>query len=441
VPDLIDGRYELLEVIASGGMATVWRAFDTRLDREVAVKRPHPGPPDDPQRERILREARAAASIGHPNLVTVFDVGEDRDGLFMVMELVDGPTLGEIGDGLVRSEIVEIGAEMAEALAIVHGVGVVHRDVKPSNILMSERGPLLTDFGLALSEDQSRITQHGQVMATPSYAAPEVIEGAPPTAKSDVFSLAVTLYELLAGRAPFSQVDRTTPPAKLDDPTLDEILRSALATVAEMRPDAATFASRLRDSAPTQPMMQSEGSTIPITTIAPSEGQVEIEEVQPKNRSLLGPGLLLALLLILSALALATRDDGAVLAAETTTPTSVTTSTSTSTTLANTTSTATVTAGPTVESIRAELESTLLAIHPSELKPKDQRSIMSDIDEAIVAAGDADIEKAAEKLDAAAKEIDRKLEGESRADALDDLEILASLLGVEEEEGEGESDD
>jgi eukaryotic-like serine/threonine-protein kinase len=201
MPEIVDGRYELVSVIASGGMATVWRARDQRLDRDVALKRPHPTHPDDPRHDRMLREAKAAAAIGHPNLVTVLDAGEDENGLFMVMELVEGPTLDRVAAELSHEEILKIGASVGEALAMVHGSGIVHRDVKPSNILMSEQGPQLTDFGVAFNTDADRMTQPGTVLATPGYAAPEVLAGEPPTPQSDVYSLGVVVFELLTGAA------------------------------------------------------------------------------------------------------------------------------------------------------------------------------------------------------------------------------------------------
>ncbi len=146
---LVDDRYELLEVLASGGMATVWRARDTRLGRIVALKRPHPAPAGSKTDERIEREARAAAGVKHPNLVTMFDTGGDEAGPYLVMELVEGPTLASPGREIGPTEAIDIGAQIADALAAVHDAGIVHRDVKPSNVILSERGPCLTDFGIA----------------------------------------------------------------------------------------------------------------------------------------------------------------------------------------------------------------------------------------------------------------------------------------------------
>lgn len=228
---LVDGRYRLLEVLGSGGMATVWRAFDVRLEREVALKRPHPMAEEDPRRERLIREARLAASVSHPNLVTVHDVGADSDGLYLVMELVEAPSLADVGRQLSPQQVLTVGVQVARALAVVHRRGIVHRDIKPGNILLSSRGAKLTDFGIALNDDPgSRLTEPGMVLATANYAAPEVLAGHPATPAGDVYSLGVVLRELL-GRPIGSG--------------LDELLDRATATEAWRRPDAETLATGL----------------------------------------------------------------------------------------------------------------------------------------------------------------------------------------------------
>lgn len=252
---LVDDRYELIEVLASGGMATVWRARDTRLDRLVALKRPHPAPADNKLHERMEREARAAAGVNHPNLVTMFDTGRDEDGPYLIMELVEGPTLASPGREIGPSEAVAIGAQIADALAAVHEAGVVHRDVKPSNVILSVRGPCLTDFGIASMEEATRdLTQPGMIMATPSFAAPEVLAGDSPSPASDVFSLSAMVYGLLSGVPPYEGTDRAAPPKKLDDPFVDAVIRSGLAIDPGERPSASDLAARLRAGAPTQAM-------------------------------------------------------------------------------------------------------------------------------------------------------------------------------------------
>ena len=254
MPTLVDDRYELLEVLASGGMATVWRARDTRLERLVALKRPHPAPVGSRLPERMAREARAAAGVNHPNLVTMFDTGRDQGGPYLIMELLEGPTLAAPGREIGPSEAMAIGAQIADALAAVHEAGIVHRDVKPSNVILSERGPCLTDFGIASIEESTReLTLPGTIMATPSYAAPEVLAGDPPSPASDVFSLSALVYGLLQGRPPYRGADRS-PPQELDDPFVDEVIRKGLAMDPGERPSARDLAARLRTSAPTQAM-------------------------------------------------------------------------------------------------------------------------------------------------------------------------------------------
>jgi serine/threonine-protein kinase len=244
---LVDGRYELIDVIGSGGMATVWRARDVKLERQVALKRPHPMPAGDPRLDRLSREARLAASISHPHLVSVHDAGSDADGLYLVMELVEAPSLAQVGAGLTPHRVIETGAQVSRALAAVHRAGVVHRDVKPGNILMAEGGAKLTDFGIATADTPlagNQPTAPGTLLATANYAAPEVLAGHPASDRSDVFALGVVLYELLAGRPPFSGVDRTQRPAPLSGP-VGPVLDRCLSPYPGDRPSASDLAAEL----------------------------------------------------------------------------------------------------------------------------------------------------------------------------------------------------
>lgn len=454
MPELVDGRYELLEVLASGGMATVWRARDVRLDRVVALKRPHPAPPNDPVHQRLEREARAAASLNHPHLVTVFDSGRDDAGPYLVMEMVDGPTLADVGGELDRTGIMEVGAQIASALAAVHEAGIVHRDVKPTNILMSDRGPQLTDFGIALSPDAtSQLTQPGRVIGTPAYAAPEVLAGRPPTSRSDVFSLAVVIYELVSGRAPYEGTDRSTPVPAVDDPHLDSLLRQALSPRPEDRPDASAFEARMRSLAPTQGMAAVGGSTMVMDATAAATPSVDPSGPPSRPASLwwLG-GVGLVVLLVLAAMSGLGGDDPPQAAADTNPPaasstsTSTTVATTTTTTVPTTTTIATTTTEPAFEDdevmeARTALEEALGSAHPSDLNPPDMRDLMEKVDEAIELVAEDKSEQAEKKLEEVRREIDEKLEGETRREAQEALEQLASALDISLEEEEDDDDD
>jgi serine/threonine-protein kinase len=442
VPKMIDDRYELFEVLASGGMATVWEALDTRLNRRVAIKRPHPTAPDDPERKRLVREARAAASISHPNLVSVYDVGEDAEGPYMVMELVDAPTLAEVD--LSPNEMVEVASQIAEALAVVHNAGIVHRDIKPANILMPDSGPQLTDFGIAIDpQSTSTLTLPGTILTTPQYAAPEILAGDPPSHKSDIFSLAVVVYEGLSGEPPFDGTDRSTP-ASLDDPHLDRVLKQALSSDPEDRPDAETFAAQLKGSSPTVVLEAGatapthEGSTIPMAPILVSSAvQPEIPENSGRGRRWWTRVAALAAVLLLVIIAAAFDREGAVPVAETTT-----TIAATSTSLATTTSTSTSTtiSEVTVVSVRKDLENILNGVGPPQLKPKDQKDILKKVDDAIEGSEKGeDDDEVAKHLQDAWEDIDAKLDdGEPKDEALQKIAELAELLGVVIDAGEDE---
>lgn len=203
-------RYELQELLGSGGMADVYAAIDRQLGRRVAIKlvRPHLVA-DGQSRQRLLREARAA-SFHHPNSVTVFDVGEDQRQPFIVMELVDGESLQ---DRLARegrlppAEAARIGAGVLAAVGAAHERGLVHRDIKPGNVLLPRRGGVkLADFGIAkaIAETAGDLTTPGDVMGTPKYLAPEQVAGKPTEPASDLYSLGVVLYECLTGAPLFT---------------------------------------------------------------------------------------------------------------------------------------------------------------------------------------------------------------------------------------------
>ncbi|XDO64040.1 protein kinase [Streptomyces sp. RLB1-33] len=211
---LVTGRYRLAESIGQGGMGRVWRATDEMLDRQVAVKemRIDGLDPEDTRtrRERTLREARATARIDHPNVVRIYDVVDQGERLWIVMELVAGRSLEQlvVEDGpLDPPAAARIGLELVAALRQVHAGGVLHRDIKPGNVLVERRGHrvVLTDFGIAALQDAEALTMVGMLVGSPDYMAPERVSGRPQGPPSDVWSLGATLCAALGGRSPFSR--------------------------------------------------------------------------------------------------------------------------------------------------------------------------------------------------------------------------------------------
>ncbi|MFF5707269.1 serine/threonine-protein kinase [Streptomyces sp. NPDC012794] len=210
---LLGGRYRLAEPLGQGGMGTVWRAHDEQLDREVALKELRL--PDDLDAsgrkawiDRLDREARAAARLKHPGVITVHDRIAGDDGRpWIVMELVHGRSLDDLvkEDGpLPPARVTEIGLQVLDALRAVHATGVTHRDIKPANVLLEGDRVVLTDFGIAAVEGEAGLTRSGALMGTPVYMSPEQVRGLPATAASDLWSLGATLFTAVEGHPPFS---------------------------------------------------------------------------------------------------------------------------------------------------------------------------------------------------------------------------------------------
>lgn len=202
---VVDNRYRVLRRIGSGGMADVWLAEDTHLQRQVALKVLHRRYLQDPQFvERFQREAEHAAGLQHPNVVAVFDRGSDGDVNYIAMRYVEGPTLKELIDrGLTPPQAVALVRQVLEAARFAHRNGIVHRDLKPQNVIVDDEGKaVVTDFGIARA-GVSDITQTGSVMGTPHYLSPEQAQGHDVTSVSDLYSIGVILYEALTGRVPF----------------------------------------------------------------------------------------------------------------------------------------------------------------------------------------------------------------------------------------------
>ena len=205
---LLSERYQIQRVIGGGGMANVYLARDIILDRDVAIKVLRPEFANDPEFiERFDREAQAATSLAHPNIVNIYDVGEEDNILYMAMEYVDGLTLKEYiheHGPLPVPEAIEIMKQLTDAIAHAHMNGLIHRDIKPQNILVDSYGRVkVTDFGIAIALSATSLTQTNSILGSVHYLSPEQARGGMATKKSDIYSLGIVFFELLTGQLPF----------------------------------------------------------------------------------------------------------------------------------------------------------------------------------------------------------------------------------------------
>ncbi|WP_416977884.1 protein kinase domain-containing protein [Streptomyces sp. T028] len=290
---LVAGRYRLVERIGRGGMGTVWRAEDELLARQVALKQLHPRPDlSEPEvatlYERTRREARSAARVAHPNVVVVHDVVEDDGRPCIVMEYVPAPTLGDLLDGgrtVPPEEAARIGLGMIAAVRAAHTAGVLHRDIKPGNVLLGAGGRVvLTDFGIATTTDTSTLTRTGEMIGSIDFMAPERIRGRTPGPSSDLWSLGATLYQAVEGRPPHRRgtametayAIAVDPPAPMRQAgALEPLIETLLAKDPEARPTAEQTERALRATcspAPEPSTRPAHHRPVPAPTNEPSSG-------------------------------------------------------------------------------------------------------------------------------------------------------------------------
>jgi serine/threonine protein kinase/DNA-binding CsgD family transcriptional regulator len=258
-------RYEVLEHLGDGSTATVYKALDTRLGRHVALKvlLPHVR---ETTRTRFFQEATAAAQLNHPNIMAIYDIDEEKEQYFLVVEYVEGEPLSDFVPS-PPDVVVELGRQIAQALAYAHARQIVHRDIKPANIKVTPAGQIkIMDLGLALPREAKRVTAHGMIIGTPAYLSPEQAQGLPLDLRTDIYSLGVVLYEMATGTLPFDtddipalllqQVKQSPPPPRLHAPEIPTALEGVILKALEKQParrfqNGDALASALRASLPT----------------------------------------------------------------------------------------------------------------------------------------------------------------------------------------------
>jgi serine/threonine-protein kinase len=368
---LYGDRYRLISRIAVGGMGEVWKAHDPIILRDVAIKILKPEYLGDPGfLERFRTEAKHAARVNHEGIANVYDYGEDSGSAFLVMELVPGDSLAKILEDqkiLPANEVLDIVAQTARALYAAHQEGLVHRDVKPGNLLITPDGHVkITDFGIARVADQVSLTATGQVMGTVQYLAPEQATGKSATPSTDIYSLGIVAYEALAGKRPFtgdnqmmiamSQI-RDTPPALPEslDPAVSELIMDCLAKKAAMRPATALeLAQRAEKLSGKSPVGQF--NTRMIETVSPlAQATTIIETVDAKvqKQSAVWPWVSVVAVVVLTTvgvlIAILTQPTPTAKPTPTETPTTSPTPTPTPTETPTTPSTTTVFASDVIE--------------------------------------------------------------------------------------------
>lgn len=471
----IKDRFETGDLIGSGGMAHVWRARDLLLEREVAIKRPLGHLAADPgSLARFSRETRAAAGLSHPNIVTVFDAGEDEAGPWLAMELITGETLRQKLDRtgrLDQEEALAIVNQIAAAIDYAHSEGVVHRDLKPGNVLLGQR-VMVADFGLARALDGgTTITTDQTVFGSLNYMAPEALRGQSGPA-SDIYGLAAVAYEMLTGVPPL-RADSTAavldaiqnlapqPPSSVVPLAVafDQPILAALSKNPADRPDTAEeFAAALVAASgatlpfavmPVEPKQMSDAPTTPIAVVAAEMEQVTEAPTTPievaaitANKPLRHPrrtmsiviGLAAWVVLLMLAAAAFQADPPATTsnaALPSTAPAPSITSPPT-TTIPSTTALVTTTVSPqaSISALAAELRSVVDNSAPRYIKPKDARELIKKLDKSLSSYDDGEIEKAGQELEDFAESSIKAIKNQATDDRIVELSsAMAEAMG------------
>jgi hypothetical protein len=472
---VIADRYQPIEQIGTGGMATVWRARDTLLGRFVAIKRLIPHLADDPKAaDRFKREAQSSARLSHPGIVTVFDSGEDAEGPFIVQELVEGTTLagylsktGPLGP----ERVIDIVSQVASALDHAHGLGVIHRDVKPANLILEPGGRVrLADFGIARTvDDAATITASGELVGTITYLAPEILAGDPATVASDVYSLGAVTYELLSGRPPYRA---DTPAAMIEAvrraevPDLhgiapDEMAAAVSAAMSKdpaARPETAgTLAGALIGSAT---LVMATTPVVPTVHLGSEEPTVVTDRPPPqvrpaqalRKRGPRWPVVVLLLAGVAAAVAAMSNDptgegeDQEAAATTTAVPATTASLTTPTTTIPQTTTTipptTTTTTMVTPEVVAGEIGALLAAMSPPEFRRRDVSKVEDRLEQVMKVWEGDNRDELTRELEKAFEEV-ADIEESPERDELTGLLIeLSELMGFRVDEiGSGDGDD